>query len=535
MRDDRELTPEQLAAFGAELDALRQRTLADLGADDARYIRRVRAAVRVCCWSGRALLMFGWLPPTWLLGSLLLGLGKILENMELGHNVMHGQYDWMNDPEFAGRAYEWDIAGPSDFWRHTHNHIHHTYTNVLGKDDDVGYGVVRLFPEQRWKPFYRWQPLWVTLQALLFQYAVAIDIGAPILYRQVRVGSVQSYQLSRDRQRVVVGVHIEPEYAHLVNTSTRFWNSSGITLTGNLSGVQVKSESLQTLITGGISFDTRDPKAPTVTKVRRFTLFDSEEAAMARGVEIQLSIDNADGLREGTPIRFKGLDIGKIESVELNPDLSGVQMKARLTSAGERVARSGTRFWVVRPALGLLRTENLGTLVSGPYIEALPSSTPGERQARFQTLAEAPNLLGRENGLRLTLSAPRKGSIKPGNLVTYRQIPVGKVVDLALGEQADRVLISILIEPRYVPLVRTGSRFWNASGFGVDASLFKGLSLRTESMEALMEGGIAFATPNNAQMGEPAKPGQTFALFDSANDEWLEWAPKIPLKETARR
>ncbi|MBN0217384.1 MlaD family protein, partial [Pseudomonas aeruginosa] len=107
-------------------------------------------------------------------------------------------------------------------------------------------------------------------------------------------------------------------------------------------------------------------------------------------------------------------------------------------------------------------------------IEALPSSTPGERQARFQTLAEAPNLLGRENGLRLTLSAPRKGSIKPGNLVTYRQIPVGKVVDLALGEQADRVLISILIEPRYVPLVRTGSRFWNASGFGVDASLFKG-------------------------------------------------------------
>ncbi|HBP5694276.1 TPA: MCE family protein, partial [Pseudomonas aeruginosa] len=157
-------------------------------------------------------------------------------------------------------------------------------------------------------------------------------------------------------------------------------------------------------------------------------------------------------------------DIGKIESVELNPDLSGVLMKARLTSAGERVARSGTRFWVVRPALGLLRTENLGTLVSGPYIEALPSSTPGERQARFQTLAEAPNLLGRENGLRLTLSAPRKGSIKPGNLVTYRQIPVGKVVDLALGEQADRVLISILIEPRYVPLVRTGSRFWNASG-----------------------------------------------------------------------
>ncbi|MCY1273801.1 NADPH-dependent stearoyl-CoA 9-desaturase [compost metagenome] len=175
MRADRRLSPAELAAFGAELDALRQRTLADLGAADARYIRRVRRAVRFCCWSGRALLMCGWLPPTWLLGSLLLGLGKILENMELGHNVMHGQYDWMNDPEFAGRRYEWDIAGPADFWRHTHNHVHHAYTNVLGLDDDVGYGLVRLFPEQRWKPFYRWQPLWVTLQALLFQYAVAIQ------------------------------------------------------------------------------------------------------------------------------------------------------------------------------------------------------------------------------------------------------------------------------------------------------------------------------------------------------------------------
>ena len=175
MRLDRELTPVELDAFAAELDELRRQTLASLGESDARYIRRVRGAVRLCCWSGRALLMFGWFPPTWLLGSLLLGLGKILENMELGHNVMHGQYDWMNDPELAGRRYEWDIVGPADFWRHTHNHTHHTWTNVIGMDDDVGYGVVRLFPEQRWKPFYRWQPLWVTLQALLFQYAVAIQ------------------------------------------------------------------------------------------------------------------------------------------------------------------------------------------------------------------------------------------------------------------------------------------------------------------------------------------------------------------------
>ena len=193
MREDRELSREEIEAFGAELDALRERTLADLGDADARYIRRVRAVVRACCWSGRLLLLAGWFPPTWLLGTLLLGLGKIIENMELGHNVMHGQYDWMNDPELAGRTYEWDIAGPSDFWRHTHNHIHHTYTNVLGMDDDIGYGVVRLFPEQRWKPYYRWQPLWVTLQALLFQYAVAIQ--------HLRLDKVFKGRISREEVR----------------------------------------------------------------------------------------------------------------------------------------------------------------------------------------------------------------------------------------------------------------------------------------------------------------------------------------------
>lgn len=175
MRTDRQLAPAELQTFAEELDALRQHTLASLGEADARYIRRVRALVRAFCWIGWALLLCGWSAPTWLMGSLLLGLGKIIENMELGHNVLHGQYDWMNDPEFNGRNYEWDIAGPADFWRHTHNHVHHTYTNVLGKDDDVGYGLVRLFPEQRWKPFYRWQPLWVTLQALLFQYSVAVQ------------------------------------------------------------------------------------------------------------------------------------------------------------------------------------------------------------------------------------------------------------------------------------------------------------------------------------------------------------------------
>lgn len=358
----------------------------------------------------------------------------------------------------------------------------------------------------------------------------SLEVGTPILYRQMKVGSVQSYQLSRrDPSRIVIGAHIEPEYAKLVNTSTRFWNVSGVTVSGGLDGIKLKSESLQTLIAGGISFDTPDPKAPPVTKVRRFALFDSEEVAHAKGRMIELRADTADGLKEGTVLRYKGLEVGRVEQVELSKDLSGVVMKARLTRAEDRIARQGTRFWVVGPEVGLNGVSNLGTIVSGQYIEVLPADKAGQAQTTFSVLASQPNRLLEGDGLRLTLSAPRRGSLKVGVPVTYREVQVGKVTSFELGETADRVLIHILIEPRYAPLVRTGSRFWNTSGVGVDAGLFKGVKVRTESFETILAGGVAFATPNNADMGSPAKPGQTFALFDESNEEWLDWAPKIPL------
>lgn len=171
----RPLTPEQLASFGAELDALRARHLADLGTADARYIRRMVKAVRYTEAVGRVLLFASAFPPCWILGTLLLGLSKILENMEVGHNVIHGQYDWMRDPQLNGKTYEWDIAGTADNWRKTHNFKHHTYTNVRGMDDDIGYGLLRLFPEQRWRPFFLFQPLIAIIFALAFEWGVAIQ------------------------------------------------------------------------------------------------------------------------------------------------------------------------------------------------------------------------------------------------------------------------------------------------------------------------------------------------------------------------
>lgn len=356
----------------------------------------------------------------------------------------------------------------------------------------------------------------------------SLEVGSPVLYRQVRVGSVQSFQLSGDRREVLFDVHIEQDYAGLVNASTRFWNASGISLKGGLSGVEVKSESLQTLMLGGIAFDTSDRAAAPVQRFRRFTLFPDEKQARALGLLVELRAERGDGLREGTPLRYRGLDVGQVEQVSLTDDLAGVVLKVRLSAAEERIARAGSRFWVVRPELGLARTANLDTLVSGPYLEVQPAARPGEKQTRFEVRVQAPETAADvESGLPLVLSAARRGSLKPGVAVTYREMPVGKVSRLELGPTADRVLVHIVIEPRYAALVRAGSRFWNASGVNVEAGLFKGVKLHTESLETVVEGGIAFATPEEVS---PAQPGQTFALFDAPQEEWLRWAPKIPLR-----
>jgi NADPH-dependent stearoyl-CoA 9-desaturase len=168
------LTPEQIESFGEELDAIRQRVLADRGERDANYIRKVIRAQRGLEVAGRGLLWAGLFPPAWIAGTTALSLSKILDNMEIGHNVMHGQYDWMNDPALSGKQFEWDNACPADQWRHSHNYMHHTHTNIVGKDRDIGYGVLRMSEDQRWTPYYLGNPVYAVLLALLFQYGVAL-------------------------------------------------------------------------------------------------------------------------------------------------------------------------------------------------------------------------------------------------------------------------------------------------------------------------------------------------------------------------
>jgi len=204
------LTEADIEALGNELDAIRQDIEDSLGEKDARYIRRTIAGQRALEIAARLLLAGSSKRSMWWAGTVTLAAAKVIENMEIGHNVMHGQWDWMNDPEIHSTSWEWDIGGTSKHWRFTHNFMHHKYTNILGMDDDVGYGLIRVTRDQRWKPNNLLNLAYNTMLATLFEWGVGLqhlelgkiakgrDDRAATLVRLREFGAKASRQLFKD-------------------------------------------------------------------------------------------------------------------------------------------------------------------------------------------------------------------------------------------------------------------------------------------------------------------------------------------------
>jgi NADPH-dependent stearoyl-CoA 9-desaturase len=168
------LSEQELEKLAHEFDAIHDEVFADLGDRDRRYIKTVISVQRQIVVAGRVLLLGSRSKTAWVLGTACLGMAKILENMEIGHNVMHGQWDWMNDPDIHSSVWDWDTASTAEAWKHSHNYIHHTYTNILGKDKDLGYEIMRIDPAQKWHPRYLGQPLYNLLLTALFEWGVAV-------------------------------------------------------------------------------------------------------------------------------------------------------------------------------------------------------------------------------------------------------------------------------------------------------------------------------------------------------------------------
>ncbi|BDT94788.1 MULTISPECIES: fatty acid desaturase family protein [Nocardia] len=166
------LSPDQIDELGRELDELRAAIVADLGERDREYLYSIIKAQRGFEIAGRGLMYLGFLPPFWLAAVAALSVSKILDNMEIGHNVMHGQYDWMREPGLNSRVFEWDTVCPADQWKHSHNYLHHTYTNIHNKDRDIGYSILRMDEAQEWNVLRLGQPLYAFVLMLLFEWGV---------------------------------------------------------------------------------------------------------------------------------------------------------------------------------------------------------------------------------------------------------------------------------------------------------------------------------------------------------------------------
>jgi len=195
------LTPEQIEELGREFDAIHEEVYAELGDRDSRYIRSTIKLHRQLVLAARAMLLGSRYRPLWLGGTAALSVAKILENMEIGHNVMHGQWDWMNDPDINSQNWDWDTASPADAWRHSHNYEHHTFTNIRGKDRDLGYEIMRIDPHQKWHPVYLLQPLYNLVLMGFFEWGVALH---DLNFDAIRAGEKSKGKVNRELKAIGV-------------------------------------------------------------------------------------------------------------------------------------------------------------------------------------------------------------------------------------------------------------------------------------------------------------------------------------------
>ena len=244
-----------------------------------------------------------------------------------------------------------------------------------------------------------------------------------------------------------------------------------------------------------------------------------------RGTVITVTMNHGQGIKPSDVLRCRGITVGQIEHVVLTEDLTSVEVDVRLHPSARDVARAGSRFWVVRPQIGLTGIGGLETIVGAQYMAVRPGDGP--RQTRFVALEQPPVVEAIDgDGLEVVLAGERRASLRAGSPVTYRQVHIGKILSVGLASDSTRVQARAYIEPQYTSLVRNNSMFWNVSGAELNLGI-RGLRVEVQSLQALLDGGVAMATPDKA--GNPVRTGHRFVLHGEPEDAWRKWQPALPV------
>ncbi len=353
------------------------------------------------------------------------------------------------------------------------------------------------------------------------------SVGSPILYKHIEVGQVTGFALEKGDNNVLIDIFIDQEYAHLLKDSSLFYNISGITVAGGLSGIELKTGSLKSILAGGIAFFTPETGQPA-SAGQQYLLYESHKAAQEIDKKlITIRFADSTGLKKGVEVRYQGIVIGTVHKVDFTAAMDAVVCQALVDNQAAKLFTSDSKIWLVTPEISLAGINNLDTVISGAYITLRPGS--GSQTTKLTALSAPPALDIAGSGLNIVLEADYLGSLNKNSPLYYRQIQIGRITGARLSPTAQKVLIHINIEPPYHRLVYSNTKFWNSSGINVKAGLFSGVKINTESLESIVIGGVSMATPEGDSMGKRALQGQHFKLHDEAKECWRAWQPTIAL------
>ncbi len=355
--------------------------------------------------------------------------------------------------------------------------------------------------------------------------AAPVGVGSPVLFNNIKIGKVMDVRLARHSSHIEMGILIFHKFRHLINGSSRFYNFSGIKASANLQGITLETGPLQSIIDGGLALYNPD-KRTRLDRKKTFPLYKNlEEARYSDGLRLILHMRHGDNIRIHTPIRYQGIVIGRVTEMDFDSSMKEIIARARVRAKTNHLFKSGSNLILVKPQVSLGGIRNLDTILGGPYLRLDPGD--GEPRTEF-TIVDSSQATPRNlPGLNIVLETPSRGSLKPGSPVYYRQVPVGRVTFFELAATGQKVLIHAVIEPEYAYIIHQGTRFWNVSGIEVSGGVFSGIRMQTQSLEAIVQGGISLATPEGEAMGPPARDGDHFLLAARAEKGWREWQPDL--------
>ncbi len=358
--------------------------------------------------------------------------------------------------------------------------------------------------------------------------AIALTPGSPVLFKKIEVGEIVANTLQNDGS-ILTRILIYPKFTSHVNSSSLFFISSGIQLDANLPKISLRIAPLKTIIRGGISFVTPDTAAnPIEDNTVSLPLYKNLAAAQhSDDIEIELTFSVEHGLNADSEIRYNGIKIGAIRSMKLADDMKTIHATAFINKSLEHLLRSNTYIWSVNARFSADGISNLTTLIKGAHLALIPGD--GKPSREFTIHSNRPANMTVSKGLNLVLETDRLGSLGYDKPVYYRQVQVGHTTGYELSATGQTVLVYLNIHDPYVNLIRENTKFWNTSGLRIKGGLMTEMKISTESLAAIIGGGVSLSTPDEKEMGKTVTDGYHFTLHNDPDDKWLNWSPALEI------